>query len=84
LLAAAEERGGPFEPHLREILSEFRKPENLALARTFDALTKGDRCPDEQTYERLMMLGVINGTYHGDAKVRCGLYASWFPPRLPK
>jgi hypothetical protein len=80
LIEAAGRNGGPFENHLLGLRHEFRR--NLPLARAYLDLIRGTGRPTEQLFEGLLLLGVVNGDWHGEATVRCGLYEKWFPLNL--
>ncbi|HEV7401469.1 MAG TPA: AAA-like domain-containing protein [Chthoniobacteraceae bacterium] len=80
LIAAAGRNGGPFENHLLALRREFLQ--NRPLAKAFLDLIRGTGRPTDQIFEALLLLGVVNGDWHGDATVRCGLYEKWFPLHL--
>lgn len=78
------ENGGIFKQHLDQLTREFRTLSDARqqLANSFRALVHGDRLDSEETFDMLLALGVVKGTYSGDAAVRCELYKTWLPPRI--
>lgn len=83
LIAAARQNGGIFQHHLQRLCQHFRAtPGSVQLAQVFTALVKGTPLPNEAMFEALLGLGLVRGSYCGDAAVRCGLYADCLPKRL--
>ena len=76
---------GLFDQHLGQLLKEFRDlPDAKALAKAFRDLIGGKPLGNQETFETLYALGMVKGTFHGDAQVRCDLYKEWLPRRLPQ
>jgi len=77
--------GGIFLEEMRSLLSRFEKPDSSehrpALAR---AMHRMQPCGSETDYEILRSLGLIRGTFSGDAVPRCLMFEKWFSSRLPK
>jgi hypothetical protein len=77
--------GGIFRQHLDRVTTDFRNhPDARQLAKSFGALIGGTPLDSEDTFDALFALGVIKGTYSGDAAVRCELYRDWLPARIPR
>jgi len=84
-IVADSKAGGIFKQHLDRLTKEFRDlPSAKQLAQSFRALVMGMPLDSEESFDALLALGVVKGTYSGDAEVRCELYKTWLPPRLPK
>ena len=85
IITDARKDGGIFKHHLEKLLVEFREvPGVQKLAATFRALVQGYALDSQETFEMLIALGVVKGTYWEDAVVRSTLYKEWLAPRLPK
>lgn len=82
---AVEDTGGIFLDDMRALLLRFDKPEfkghHVALAR---AMHRMQPCGSETDYEVLRSLGLIRGTFSGDAVPRCLMFEKWFSSRLQK
>src|SRR6185295_8680561 len=77
--------GGIFKQYLSRLATDFRElPDAKQLANSFRGLMQGRTLDSEDTFDALLALGVIKGTYSGDAEVRCERYKACLPPRLPK
>jgi hypothetical protein len=85
IISDARKTGGIFRQHLDHVTKDFRDlPDARELARSFRSLIGGTPLDSEDTFDALFALGVIKGTYSGDAVVRCELYQDWLPPRIPR
>lgn len=82
---AVESNGGIFLGDMRALLLQFDKPGFIAhrpaLAR---AMHRMQPCGSEIDYEVLHSLGLVRGTFSGDAIPRCLMFEKWFSSRLPK
>lgn len=85
IITTARVNGGIFRHHLDRVTQEFRThPMAPALAKSFRRLIDGTRLDSEDIFDALFALGVVKGTYSGDAMVRCELYKHWLQPRIPR
>lgn len=84
-IIADSKTGGIFKQYLDQRTKEFCVlPNAKQLANSFRGLVQGNHFDSKETFDALLALGVIKGTYSGDAEVRCELYEYWLPPRIPK
>lgn len=85
IIDKCQKRESIFNQYLDRLKLEFRaRPNAKELANSFRGLVQGNPLGSEETFDALLALGVIKGTYSGDAEVRCKLYKDWLPPRIPK
>lgn len=77
--------GGIYKHRLERLKTAFNEHQDgKHLAAAFRGLVQGKPLENEETFDALLALGVVKGTYSGDAAVRCELYKAWLPPRIPK
>ncbi|MEO8496474.1 MAG: AAA-like domain-containing protein [Planctomycetota bacterium] len=87
IIADFKRTGGIYRPHLDRLVVDFRAlPDAKSLANSFRGLAQPNPIPldSEETFDALLALGVVTGTYSGDAAIRSELYKIWLPPRIPR
>lgn len=79
----ALKNGGVFKQHLDRLWVELRRVDPAGkLAKALQTLLKGGTLSSEDDFDALLALGLVRGSYSGDAVLRCGLYQTFFTPRL--
>ena len=64
---ADADKGGVFKQHLDRLTKDFRTlPDAKRLANSFRGLVNGKPLDSEETFDALLALGVVKGTYSGD------------------
>ena len=80
LQAVASDERGPFIDHLRWYL--WRLQRNEALRQSLKEILNQGACEDEVHFQRLRAGGLVKGTSHRAARIRCQLYADYLQGRL--